>query len=233
MGLFGNASPLVATWASKSGGLCKGQNCPIFHRGRALQILWHHIRCLQLLLKNTLERDPCGTVLACLCYDPVRDFWYSKCTLTWGAPGKNTSLKSMGHSSCTYPAPAQYSLCPALFIRVFFECKYYPVVVITQLVSPDKRLPQCQLVNIRAPLLPWVWTEALRRCKDSFLQLQILGHKLKVPSPPFPWHVNFSSLGIRAHCYCLASRRMGTSLVFVLLGKESLCESRGHMQRKY
>jgi len=58
-------------------------------------------------------------------------------------------------------------------------------------------------------LLPWFWSE-----------LQTLGHKLKLLSSPFPWHVNLSSsLGTASRLWpeltttlSLASRRHGNFL---------------------
>lgn len=149
-------------------------NCNIFHRGRALQILWRHTHCLELLLKKTLARDP---VPQCLHISDPLWLWSLKGLLA------QQMQSYLGHSCEKYQSqihgtfflhlscPCLIFLCPAL---VFFWVQIlYPVVVITQLVNLDESLPQCQLVNKLAPLLLWIWTEVFRRCKDCFHQLQI------------------------------------------------------------
>lgn len=118
VGLFGNANPPLATWAPKAGGLCKEWNCHTFHRGRAFHMLWHHARCLELLLKNTLARDPCAEVFAHLCYDPLRVQQMQPSGEKYQSHIHGTFFV---HLSC----PNIIFLCPALFIRDFFGCRCY------------------------------------------------------------------------------------------------------------
>lgn len=152
-GSLWECSSTMATWGPKSGELYRGRTAT-----------------------SSTEAEPCRyydiiyTVLSCFWRTPQKEIPVPQCSHICVKILKGLMVQQMQpnlrHSWEKYqsqihgtfflhlPCTSSIFLCPALFIRIFFECKYYSVVIIAQLVNLDKSLPQCQLMNVLAPLLP-------------------------------------------------------------------------------